>query len=235
MVEYSGIPLTPKLIEKLLPDVLTSLPQDGSTFSRADFINALRQISQADSIVIDDSKITFQAKKALKKAVDMGLLKRPFDGAQSYVVCDASSVALDEPGDDRPTVKQQEDGLVGSKKLDGLEVEEVMGEGQQCVYCYYLPAYRRLAENDGEDGYSIKIGFTKDLNPDARILGQATTALPEKPVIALLIKTHDAAALEKVIHAALDFKGQKIHEARGEEWYSTNVDKIKEIIHPLIG
>jgi hypothetical protein len=125
--------------------------------------------------------------------------------------------------------------LVSSKKLDGLEVEEVVGEGQQCVYCYYLPAYKRLAEKDGEDVYSIKIGFTKDLNPDARILGQAATALPETPVIALLVRTDNAAALEKVIHANLDFKGQKIHEARGEEWYSTNVEKIKEIIDPLIG
>ena len=165
----------------------------------------------------------------------MGLLKRPFDGAKSYVVCNTSSVAFDETEDDRATIKQQEVGLVISKKSDTLEVEEVVGEGQQRVYCHYLPAYKRHAEKDGDYSYAIKIGFNKDLNPDARILGQATTALAETPVITLLIKTNNGAALEKVIHAAFDFKGQKIHEARGGEWYSTNVDKIKEIIDPLFG
>ena len=52
----------------------------------------------------------------------MELLKRPFDGAQSYVVCDTSTVAFDETEENRQSIEQQEVSLVSFKKLDGLEV-----------------------------------------------------------------------------------------------------------------
>jgi hypothetical protein len=236
---FKGVPLTPKLAWQILPDVLALLPQDGSSFVRADFIEKLRYIAQTLGIIVDESKLTLQVKKVLSNAVKEELLYRPYEGALSYIVRNSDAKSANQfidytspPENDTPT----SDGLVKnvSSPSNQIEIEQVIGTGRQCVYCYYFPTYKRLAAKEKNLHYPIKIGFSKDLNPDARILSQTSTALPESPIVALLIKTDDSAGLEKIIHSTLSFNRKNIKEARGEEWFLTNAEEIARVVNIIL-
>ena len=44
----------------------------------------------------------------------------------------------------------------------------------------------------------------------------------------------DAAGLEKVIHSSLSFKGKRLNEARGEEWFLTNTEEIANVVNIIL-
>jgi hypothetical protein len=103
----------------------------------------------------------------------------------------------------------------------------VVGVGTQLVYCFYLPAYRREAEQRGSNRWPIKIGRTT--GSLANRLASLATAMPESPIVALVIQTHDADLLEKALQNVLSFRGRWLAEAAGSEWYLTNPDEIVRI------
>lgn len=114
------------------------------------------------------------------------------------------------------------------ESLLDLEVETAaeleLGEGEQFVYCFYLPTYRDQAERAGESRWPIKIGSTT--GPLAARLASFSTALPERPRMAVVIRTHDASLLEKALQTVLSYRGRWLSEAAGSEWYATNPDEI---------
>lgn len=59
-----------------------------------------------------------------------------------------------------------------------------------------------------------------------RINEQTKTALPEAPVIGLIIKTNDAAILEATLHDILRLKHRDIRQRGGTEWYNTTPDEV---------
>jgi hypothetical protein len=60
-------------------------------------------------------------------------------------------------------------------------------------------------------------------------IGSLRTAFPEVPVITLVIRTDDAAALEKVIHGVLAFRGRRSEDSPGSEWFLTDAAEIESI------
>jgi len=92
-----------------------------------------------------------------------------------------------------------------------------LGEGQKIVYAYgYGCAPDRL-----------KIGLTEG-DAVQRIAAQISTGTPDRPILLLEIRTHDCSALERAIHAILEYRGRKISGA-GKEWFKATRDEIISI------
>ncbi len=108
---------------------------------------------------------------------------------------------------------------------DESVADVVLGQGPASVYLYYLPAYRTHAEKSGESRWPCKIGRT-DQDPIQRVLSQAATALPEKPVVAVVFRTKYSAALEKAFHSVFTLRGLAMQDAPGSEWFLTSPDEV---------
>ena len=101
------------------------------------------------------------------------------------------------------------------------------------MYCFYLPTYRREAEQNGADRWPIKIGRTT--GSLAGRLAHLATAMPEAPVVAVVIRTHDADLLEKALQNILSYRGLWLAEAAGSEWYLTNPTEITRTFELIRG
>jgi hypothetical protein len=113
-----------------------------------------------------------------------------------------------------------------------VEKEEIadfkIGVGKSVVYVYYLPLYRQMAEQRNETFWQCKIGRT-DGDPLQRILSQASTALPERPNVAIIIRTNNSVELENAIHNILTLRGRKIDNSPGAEWFLTSLEEVLSI------
>ena len=104
-----------------------------------------------------------------------------------------------------------------------------MGAGPGAIYVYYLPTYRLRAQEQGERAWPCKIGRT-DRDPLSRVLSQAATALPERPRIAIIIRTSYPSAWETALHGVLTLRGLQIENAPGVEWFLTSPEEILELV-----
>ena len=118
-------------------------------------------------------------------------------------------------------------------KVDASEVEEI-GSGSESVYLYYFPTYRRYAESSGAPQWPCNIGRTEGYVA-YRVYEQIGDQLPEKPQLALILRTDDCRWLEAKIHAALKRKGKQIEAAIGEEWFMTTPSEVKSIYLSIPG
>jgi len=107
-------------------------------------------------------------------------------------------------------------------------VIETVGEGSESVYVYFNPNDRRLASLEGRGTWECKVGRTEG-SVHARLLEQgAKTALSHTPVIALVMRTPDAGALERAVHAALRLADATVDDSPGTEWFMTSPERIKK-------
>ncbi|MDE0555833.1 MAG: hypothetical protein OXI24_16570 [Candidatus Poribacteria bacterium] len=114
---------------------------------------------------------------------------------------------------------------------------EIMGESspdtatdelpESCVYVYYYPAYRELADFKGEDKYPCKIGHT-ERGAGTRIREQVT-GMPEHAIEDVIIETDNPRWLEETIRMHLKGKGWHKQDAPGDEWYLINSEIAKQI------
>jgi hypothetical protein len=103
-----------------------------------------------------------------------------------------------------------------------------MGTGAGAVYLYYLPLYRMRAEERGEPAWPCKIGRTSG-DPLSRVFTQASTALPEKPHVALVLRTADPVIWETALHSVLALRGRRIDASPGAEWFLTCPAEIMDL------
>ena len=92
------------------------------------------------------------------------------------------------------------------------EKTEEIGYGDETVYVYYYPTYRKYAKLKGNS-----------------VCSQATTCFPEEPFVALVIRHSDAHKLEQTLHNILKMKGRWIESAPEKEWFLTSHDEVKSI------
>ena len=118
-------------------------------------------------------------------------------------------------------------------KVDASQVEE-LGRGSESVYLYYFPTYQRYAESLGVPHWPCNIGRTKGYVA-YRVRDQIGDQLPEKPQLALILRTDDCRWLEAKIHAALKRKGKQIEDAIGKEWFITAPSEVKSIYLSISG
>ena len=118
-------------------------------------------------------------------------------------------------------------------KVEASEVKEI-GKGSESVYLYYFPTYRRYAELLKEPNYPCNVGRTEGVVTN-RVSQQIGDQLPEKPQLALILRTDNCRWLEARIHAALKRKGKQIEDAIGEEWFMTDPSEVKSIYQSIFG
>ena len=120
-----------------------------------------------------------------------------------------------------------------------------IGSGNQSVYLYYFPTYRlnsiyyiKYVDDSHETPiYKCNIGKTIGDVKD-RVNNQIGQQLPEKPKIALIIRTDDCEALETKIHDKLKRKGCWLDpksgaDVIGVEWFLTNPSQVEGIVKSI--
>lgn len=129
------------------------------------------------------------------------------------------------------------------KDVDTSQMRSI-GRGYQSVYLYYFPAYKLNAiyyikyidDSYKTPIYRCNIGKTIGPVPE-RVSNQTGQQLPEKPKIALVIRTDDCNSLETEIHDELKKQGKWLDPAFenvvGEEWFLTNPAEVERIFKSL--
>ncbi len=115
---------------------------------------------------------------------------------------------------------------------------KTLGGGSQEVYLYYYRTYRENAVlkkinpvwkvSYGKILWRCKIGETHDQDTATRVKQQIGVS-PEKPIIALIIKTDNSKRLEKMIKDILKFWSRQVREAQGTEWFMTSPAEVESI------
>ena len=96
------------------------------------------------------------------------------------------------------------------------------------VYLYYFSAYKHLAEAQGEEVWTCKIGMARS-DPINTILSQTQTALPEYPKVGLIVKIDESSLIEWIIQDILRLQGKQKQDAPGNEWFITSPSEVEQI------
>jgi hypothetical protein len=109
-----------------------------------------------------------------------------------------------------------------------IRTEKEVGVGAECVYLYFYPNDRRLAELEGRDAWECKIGRTASGDAINRIFGQGIrTALSRLPIVGLVVRTDDSSALENALHSSLRLVGAEVPDSPGNEWFLTSPARVE--------
>ena len=109
-----------------------------------------------------------------------------------------------------------------------IRPDKEVGAGSECVYLYFNPNDRRLAELEGRDVWECKIGRTGSRDAIQRILGQGIrTALSRLPTVGLVLRAEDSAALESALHSSLRLVGAEVPDSPGNEWFITSPARVE--------
>jgi len=121
------------------------------------------------------------------------------------------------------------DELIEDSELEStIRIEKEIGAGSECVYLYFNPNDRRLADLEGRDIWECKIGRTSSDDPINRVLRQGIrTALSRLPTVGLVLRTQDSAALENALHSSLRLVGAELPDSPGNEWFQTSPARVE--------
>ncbi len=172
---------------------------------------------------------TRPSKKALTNMKEKGLAENPVVGHWRFPVNDQQSTSpLSVSIDSSQIPTEDEEEFTEQQDLPEPVADQILGSGPAAVYLYYLPVYRLRAEEHGEKLWPCKIGRT-DRDPVSRVLAQAATALPERPHIALIIRTSFSLAWESALHGVLTLRGRRIEDSPGSEWFLTSPEEVYKL------
>lgn len=197
---YAGIPLTPAVFLELAP----TLFELGVPVERIEIVRKVVDHHVAGGGLPPRSSATMVAKKALSTLQQDGRAEQT--AVRGYWRFTSGSLAAE--GDRNPVIA---------------------GEGPECVYAYYFPAYRDQAAYLGNTDWPIKIGWTAGEH-EVRIRDQVGTGMPETPVVGLIYRTKDARNVERLLHSTLRARGKHMDTAIGKEWFCTSLTEVKAIL-----
>lgn len=183
---------------------------------RAQFTWALNQYNVAE----DAEKRAYYAKRMAKyvaAAPANGFTVEQVTQGQLYPAAEVAQCLPAASTDTDAGISEDEALNEVAQAVDTSDVVR-RGEGLKTVYAY---GYRCAPDR-------LKIGLTEDDTVE-RIAAQIGTSTPDKPVLLLEIKTHECGALERAIHAILDYRGRRIQGA-GREWFRADRDEVVSIL-----
>jgi hypothetical protein len=208
----SRIPLTPLVARRA---VLKCFEQSDQ-WSRRDLVRAIEKQHLSDGGLPGAQSVERVVRKALTELRSEGIAEPIAHGIWKYVE------ESDTPGNDEVPIGNPQD----EEEPSRIEIAEQIGQGHQSVYLYYNPNDLRLAQLEQRSTWECKIGYTAG-PADIRIFGQGVkTALSHPPVVALVIRSEDARALESILHRSLRLADAAIADA-GTEWFMTSPNRIK--------
>jgi hypothetical protein len=182
---------------------------------RAAFTWALNQYNTSDDPNKQAHFVRLMA-KYIRNAPTNNFTPDQITQGQSYPA-DKVRAVLDDPNlAAEPDISEAQAKHSLEEAVDSSNVRR-KGDGPGILYAYgYKCAPDRL-----------KIGYT-DGDTIERIAAQIWTSTPDKPVLALEIKTQKSHALERALHSILEYRGKKI-KGGGDEWFITTVQEIESL------
>jgi hypothetical protein len=220
--QYKNIPLTPNICKELILELF-----NGKLEMRQTIIDGITTVHLGrgghEGNAKDKARMVKKALEYLKKE---GLAKNPSHGFWLINTSSKSEI------NDTNGLKVQRQNTEPNEKISECEdyaTDLVLGEGDSAVYLYYLPTYQSNSKSQGRNTWACKIGKT-NRDPLQRIISQASTALPEKPKIAVIIKTDNPHVLEQAVHSILTYRNKQIETALGKEWFDTSPDEFLQIV-----
>ena len=167
----------------------------------------------------------FTIKRALQDLREDGLLTSPGHGWWSLTNASPEGSSISEEPVTK-TIVSPDEAIDDFERT--LRPEKEIGAGTECVYLYFNPNDRELAEHRGRNIWECKIGRTSSCDAIPRILGQGVrTALSRSPTIGLVIRTDNSAALENALHSTLRLIGAEVPDSPGNEWFVTSPSRVE--------
>lgn len=215
-VESANVPLIASVARRIIEDLF----REKNQWKRAELAEAVERIHLERGGIKGKQEPAMIVKKALSALEEDGKVESPAYGYWRWVASESVPLTseLNEGG-----LLPSDSTLADNKEDEEIIIERQIGEGPERVYMYYNPNDRKLAELQGRDTWECKIGQTGNEEVLARILGQgAKTALSRFPVVGLVIRTQDSAALEKALHSSLRILECEVEDGPGSEWFMTS-------------
>jgi T5orf172 domain len=225
MGKFDGIPLTPIVVSEIIETVI----QEKEMWRRRDLVNRVQQFHKDEGGIAGQQNIFALATKALRILQSDGKVETPVYGHWRWISNGQRIVS--ERISTELTEEPEADNLDDEDDLDEeqVTVAKTIGDGRESIYVYYNPNDKELAELKGKSIWECKIGRTGTADSVARILGQGVrTALSHQPIVGLVIKTDNSAALEKALHAALRMIDSEVPDSLGVEWFMTSPDLVEK-------
>ena len=107
------------------------------------------------------------------------------------------------------------------------EAEVTVGDGDQCLYAWYLPTYRKMANINDEPTFAMKIGISGRAAIER--ISESMGFSPEPFALGFMLLTDNPQDWESLYHSTLNLKGRHRERAHGTEWYNTNPQELLEI------
>jgi hypothetical protein len=223
---FKQLPLTPAIIESLTAELF-----GGQLAERQTIVEEVTRIHLSRGGKPGDvQSTTASVKKALNNMLQRGLAENPSRGHWRIRASELqATVPTAQIGDTDVTVVD-ESAASDFRLTASLSAEQTLGSGTGAIYVYYLPTYRRHAHERGEGVWPCKIGRT-DRDPLERILAQAATALPERPIVSVVLRTSNPIAWEAALHGILTIRGLRMKDSPGSEWFLTSPEQLLELMH----
>ena len=226
--KYTEVALIPSIAEELILELFS-----GKTASRQEIVDLVVSThSDRGGTPAEVGDVRTTIKSALRKLKQKELAE---DISYRYwkIAYDPNAPVKAENGPSEthrmPVSKEYSEYPVSNGYSENpVEKTITIGRGTGAVYLYYLPEYQHSAKRSGKSVWQCKIGMTEN-DVDTRVKSQATTALPEEPEIALIMRTNNPRALEKSIHAILDLQGKRTKTSGGSEWFMTSPMEVEQI------
>ena len=225
---YRGIPLKPAIVQHLVRRLY-----GGKVVERQVLVEEVTRMHLSEGgLKPTAEKHDSIFKRALSDMKDKGEAENASPGYwRISVLADASLDAPSVTTENSFLIDADEEATETTAVIESVAEIEI-GEGAGAVYVYYLPTYRLRAEEHDEKSWPCKIGRT-DRDPLARVLSQSATALPERPHIAIILRTNHPGAWEAALHGALTVRGMQIDNVPGIEWFLTSPDEIVGLIRAI--
>lgn len=218
-MDIRGIPLMPSVARQIMEELFQKQQQ----WRRGALIREVQRLHEARGGARGKQNPVSTIKKALHDLSDDGRVHNVGYGHWRW----ASPERSQPPPDDVDSVSPE---TVDASDADddAISVEKEIGEGLESVYVYFNPNDRELATLKNRAAWECKVGRTGVSEAIPRIVSQGgTTALSHVPVIGLVIRTQDSAALEKALHASLRLAEAEVEGSPGTEWFMTSPSQIE--------
>jgi hypothetical protein len=215
-----GLPFTGTVARQIMEELFRMQPhwKSSTLFDRIVQLHRERGGSTA-------SDPSFMIRRALQDLKNDGSVFAPGHGWWAWKDASSESVAV-------PQEQVQQTTNPGDEVIEDFEpvlkADKEIGTGPECVYLYFNPNDRRLANLEGRGAWECKIGRTNTGDPSRRILSQGVnTALSRLPTLGLIIWTLDSSALENALHSSLRLVGAEVPESLGNEWFIASPARVE--------
>lgn len=222
--QHLGLPLIPSIAAELALELFA-----GRTEKRSDVAEAVRRAHlERGGAPPNTEDMKLVLKKALVRLRREGLCETAGYAYWKFGGWLSPPVESPEIADDDSASTDDGSFPADTKQPPLSKDTATVGQGDGSVYVYYLPVYAKVAASEGRKTWPCKVGRT-ERDPILRVMSQASTALPERPEIALVMRTKQPSALESALHSILKLRGRWRQDSPGSEWFDTSPDEVLSI------